>query len=278
MTPEVERTEFLIPEPAYALAGLLGVQAPDLGAGGLPLMWHWLYLLHRAPQDELGEDGHPTTGFPAPPGPGKRRMWAGGMIRSQGRLLVGERATRRSTVLQSTVKHGRSGVLTFVRVGHTIWQRDELVVEEHQDIVYRDAPLEFVDRTAGTPMRAGPAAADQRRDEWSIPVSPTLLFRFSALTYNSHRIHYDRDYATLTEGYPGLVTHGPLQALAMAEALRARGIPTTPGLQCDYRLTSPLMVDQGLIVGAEVAGKAARAWARDRAGRQTAQATFTGLP
>lgn len=123
-------------------------------------------------------------------------------------LRVGESAVRRSTVLSRGITTGRSGTLTFVRVGHTVLQRGEVAVEERQDI-------------------------------------------FSALTYNAHRIHYDRDYATGIEGYPGHVTHGPLQAIVMAEAARAAGVLTRPGLTCEYRLVAPLFEHQGLIARAE---------------------------
>src|ERR1700683_3518158 len=222
MDEVVERTEVLLPGPAQALGALLGVPVPDLQrAQGLPLLWHWVYLLDRPAQADLGPDGHPVRGTLAtPPGPGRRRMCAGGWVRANGWLRCGETATRRASVLSVEEKQGRSGSLTFVVIQHQILQADRIVVDEQQDIVYRDAV---------PPAPAPAVAADQgplvpaTADEWSIDTSPTLLFRFSALTYNGHRIHYDRDYARDAEGYPGLLVHGPLQALAMAEAARARG-------------------------------------------------------
>lgn len=232
MNETVERTELILPGPAEALSKLLGVALPDLHAGeALPLLWHWLYTLERPAQADLGPDGHPIRGtIPAPPGPGRRRMWAGGQVRSLGPLRCGEPATRRTTVLSTQDKDGRTGRLTFVTVGHQIIQAGRVVVEERQDIVYRDmvtsAPSE--QPSAASSVGQPPAA-----DEWSIDVTPTLLFRFSALTYNAHRIHYDRDYARDVEGYPGLVTHGPLQALVMAETARARGTATVDGLTLD---------------------------------------------
>jgi 3-methylfumaryl-CoA hydratase len=270
MSEVIERTEVLTPGPAIALAGLLNVPQPNLDSGeGLPLTWHWVYLLERPPQHDLGPDGHPVrNAVPAPPGPGRRRMWAGGAIRSLGTLRVGEQTTRRSKVLSTIEKHGRSGRLTFVTVGHSILQGGETVLEERQDILYREAA-------------AGPGAPDAsvetsgRLDagpwEWSVPISPTLLFRFSALTYNGHRIHYDRDYALTQEGYPGLVVHGPLQVMAMAETARAQGVGARPGVAFEYRLVAPLFDHQGLVAGATEQDGVLRTTVRDARGRRTAE-------
>lgn len=269
MVEVLERTEMLIPGPAVALGALLGVPVPDLETGeGLPLTWHWLYLLERPAQADLGHDGHPLRGtVPEPPGPGRRRMWAGGQIRALGRLYCGAPATRRSRVLAAVEKQGRTGQLTFVTVGHEIEQHGQVVLEERQDIVYRDA-------RSGVAADHKPAdAAALASDEWDIEISPSLLFRYSALTYNAHRIHYDREYARSVEGYPGLVTHGPLQATVMAEAARARGWHTGAGLTFDYRLVSPLFEHQGMIARGVPECAGLRMSVRARTGRQTA----TGL-
>ena len=137
----VERTEILLPEPAHALGGLLGVPVPDLAHDeGLPLLWHWVYLLDRPAQGELGPDGHPLRGtIAAFPARGRRRMWAGGRIRSIGPLRCGEPATKRSRVLSVLEKQGRSGPLTFIVVEHQILQHDRVVLDEQQDFVYREA-------------------------------------------------------------------------------------------------------------------------------------------
>jgi 3-methylfumaryl-CoA hydratase len=272
-----ERTELLLPEPAEALGGLLGVPVPDLAHGeSLPLLWHWLYLLDRPAQADLGPDGHPFRGsFPAPPGPGRRRMWAGGRVRSSGPLRCGVPATKRSTVLSVTEKHGRSGRLTFVTLNHRIRQNGQLVIDERQDVVYREAASAST-QPEPAPAPAGPAPAVQAgEDEWEVEISPALLFRFSALTYNAHRIHYDRDYARDVEGYPGLLTHGPLQALAMAEAARAvtRGGHHS-ALTFEYRLLSPLFDHQGMLVKAIAGNQGITSSVRDRYGRQTAAGTL----
>lgn len=262
----VEHHEVLQPGPAEALAGLLDVSLPDLGEG-LPLVWHWLYLLERPRQSDLGEDGHPVrNAVLTPPGPGRRRMWAGGRVECTGRLVVGQEAVRRSQVVSSTDKEGRNGRLTVVTVEHLVLQRGEVVVRERQDVVYRDAD------PAAALSPAGPVAPGA--GERALEVTEPLLFRFSALTYNAHRIHYDREYAR-SEGYPDLVTHGPLQALAMAEAARAMGVQTAPGVHFDYRLVAPLFLPQGLVAGAAADLDGVRTQVRDRGGRETARGTVT---
>jgi 3-methylfumaryl-CoA hydratase len=242
--------ELISPEPARALAGLLGVPPPGLD---LPPLWHWVYLLDRPAQADLGPDGHPLRGVPAPPGPDRRRMWAGGRVRLSGSVHIGLEATRRSAVTATVSKQGRSGPLTIVTVAHEISQYGRTVVREEQDIVYR-GPAGVLTVPSAPEVPAAPG-------EWEIGTTPTLLFRFSALTYNGHRIHYDRDYAR-SEGYPGLVVHGPLQALAMAASLRPKGEGTF-----SYRLLAPLFDFQGMRVSAGPDGSAA---VRDRTGRQTA--------
>jgi 3-methylfumaryl-CoA hydratase len=287
MSEVIERTETLLPGPARALGSLLDVPVPDLdGGAGLPLLWHWIYLLDRPAQADLGPDGHPVRGtIPAPPEPGRRRMWAGGQVRSTGTLRCGEPATRRSRVKSVQAKQGRSGPLTFCVVHHQILQRGAVVIDETQDIVYR---------AAVTPARSSAgsssgSAAGQRADaawagpviapaagERAIEISPSLLFRFSALTYNAHRIHYDRDYARDVEGYPGLLTHGPLQALAMAEAARAAGPLDGVELSFDYKLTSPLFDFQGMVVSVIAEQDAIATAVRDAHGRRTATGTLRG--
>jgi 3-methylfumaryl-CoA hydratase len=303
VTETVERTEILQPEQARALGSLLDVPVPDLdGGAGLPLLWHWIYLLDRPAQADLGPDGHPVRGtIPAPPGPGRRRMWAGGRVHATGALRCGEPATRRSQVQSMRDKQGRSGPLTFITMHHQVLQRGQVVIDEQQDLVYREAAAPA--KTSAAPAQAsagsegaGSERADQQEPganqpaeplvvppgdgERAIEVSPTLLFRYSALTYNAHRIHYDRDYARDVEGYPGLLTHGPLQAIAMAEAARATGYPGSghdaggPGLVFEYRLLSPLFDHQGLIVRAERDQDAIITTVRDIYARQSATGTL----
>lgn len=276
-TASTQRTEVLTAGPAEGIAGLLGVELPDLTGDGLPPLWHWVYLLDRPAQSDLGPDGHPLRGVvPVPPGPGLRRMWAGGRVSALRPLVVGAEATRTSRVLRSEAKVGRSGAMTFVTVRHEVAQDGRVVVEEDQDIVYRE-PTQGPSALA--PAAPAPAAESGSTrptgDDWRVEVTPTLLARYSALTYNAHRIHYDRDFARDVEGYPGLLVHGPLQALAMAEAARrlaGRGWqPVTFG----YRLLSPLFDHQGMSVSAVRDEDAIRTAVRDDQGRDTATGQLT---
>ena len=256
MTEVHEVTELITPGPAQALAGLLGVPA---AGEELPLLWHWVYLLDRPPQDALGPDGHQARGgMPVPPGPGLRRMFAGGRVWRHGPLRVGAEATRRTWQASSARKEGRSGPLHFVTVRTEISQggsRAQVVITEEQDLVYREPGANGPARSAHIVTAAG-------RDR-TVTVDPVLLFRFSALTYNAHRIHYDREFAR-SEGYPGLVVHGPLQALLMAELARPFGT------EYEYRLVAPLYEDDGLIVSATPQGKTIDVSCRDASGRVTA--------
>jgi 3-methylfumaryl-CoA hydratase len=267
MSSEVrEVTELITPGPAEALAGLLGVTGGTFGE--LPLLWHWVYLLDRPATASLGPDGHQVRGgMPVPPGPGLRRMFAGGRAWRHGELRAGAEATRRTWQASAVVKQGRTGPLHFVTVRTEISQGGAVVVSEEQDLVYREpAPGAGPD-----PAAAGPAVPAGPGD-WTVAVDPVLLFRYSALTYNAHRIHYDRDYAR-SEGYPGLLVHGPLQALLMAELARRAGLSAS---EYSYRLVSPLYDGQGLVVSAEPDGDMVRTSCRDAAGRVTATGVIRG--
>ena len=198
-----------------ALHGLLDAPGDPPGDGEpLPALWHWLAFLPRVPQRELGADGHPQRGTFLPPIALPRRMFAGGRCTFDDVVTVGEPLVRTSSVASVEEKNGRSGKLVFVTVRHEIGRDGgpPAIVEE-QDLVYRgpSAPV------ASAPH---PAASLNWPWSWEMAIDSTLLFRFSALTYNAHRIHYDRPYAIEQEGYPGLVVHGPLQAIALAELSR----------------------------------------------------------
>jgi 3-methylfumaryl-CoA hydratase len=275
-TGTTTRTEVLVRGPAEALAVLIDVPEPQ-GPEGLPLLWHWLYLLDRPAQADLGPDGHPVRGaFPNPPRPGLRRMWAGGRVRSLGPLLLERPATRRSRVLSSEDKIGRTGPMTFVTVRHEVSQDGRLRVEEDQTIVYRPS----VESPAEAPVGAEPEVQVQVQGPpsgaWLVDTPATLLFRFSALTYNGHRIHYDRAWAEGVEGYPGLVVHGPLQALLMAELIRREQGAPQAGAELTYRLLAPAFEQDGLAVAVDVRGDgSASAAVWTRSGRRTASGTWT---
>ena len=269
MSSEVrEVTEFLTAGPAEALSGLLGVEGTPFLQ--LPLLFHWVYLLDRPPTVALGPDGHQAAGgMPVPPGAGLRRMFAGGRAWRHGPLRIGAEATRRTWQASSAVKEGRSGPLHFVTVRTEISQGGEVVISEEQDLVYRK-PAGAAASFGATGSEAVAEAEAAGDGDWAVEVNPVLLFRYSALTYNAHRIHYDRDYAR-TEGYPGLLVHGPLQALLMAELARRSGVSASG---YSYRLVSPLYDDQGLVVSAVPEGNVHRVSCRDRFGRVTATGTL----
>jgi 3-methylfumaryl-CoA hydratase len=202
--------------PALAAAATLDDSTTQLGNGaGLPPLWHWFYFLPKAPQSKLGDDGHPQRGGFIPPIPYPRRMFAGARLQFHRPLVLGRPARREGVIRNVTQKSGRSGSLAFVTVGYQFVQDGEVCIDEEQDIVYREPGPPV---PAPQPVELPPAPAGA----WSrlVTPDPRLLFRFSALTFNAHRIHYDRRYATREEGYPGLVVHGPLTAVLLLELVR----------------------------------------------------------
>lgn len=192
---------------------MLDRRALSLSVGDpLPALWHWFYFLPRAPQMLLDVDGHPQRGGFLPPIPLPRRMFAGAQLSFRQPLRIGVPATRRGEIVRIEHKNGRSGPLAFVTVSYRIEQDGVLCIEERQDIVYREPGLP-IPMPALHPFPALPAGATARL----LRPDTRLLFRFSALTYNAHRIHYDRAYALHEEGYPALVVHGPLSAVLLAD-------------------------------------------------------------
>jgi 3-methylfumaryl-CoA hydratase len=199
--------------PVRALAATLNAAHAAQAQPGdpLPELWHWLYFLPLVPMAEVGTDGHPKRGGFLPPVALERRMWASGRLEFQGDLRVGEPLHQTSRILKVVEKEGKAGRMVFVTVQHAVSSPRGVAIAEEQDIVYVAMPQRFV------PPDPVPASPDPA---WSEPVAvdPVLLFRFSALTFNGHRIHYDLPYATGTEKYPGLVVHGPLQALLLMQS------------------------------------------------------------
>jgi len=203
--------------PLAGLAALLDHAAPPWRTGEAPPLAHWLYFLPHALQSQISADGHPARGDFLPPTPLPRRMWAGSRLTFHGAVPLGARLERRSEIADVAEKTGSSGTMLFVTVRHAVFANGVHVVSEDQDIVYREAST----TPTPAPGPVGPApACDVARP---MRADPTQLFRFSALTFNAHRIHYDRDYSRDVEGYPGLVVHGPyLATLLMDHFLRQR--------------------------------------------------------
>jgi 3-methylfumaryl-CoA hydratase len=203
--------------PLQGLAATLDLDQHTTADGTLlPPLAHWLYFLPRARQSEIGLDGHPQRGGFLPPVPLPRRMWAGGKTQwhNANPLRVGDAARRVSSIEAVTHKSGRTGDLLFIKVLHQIYNTTGLAISEEQDFVYR---------ATAQPGEQPPASASaEHNPQWQRQIQPdeVLLFRYSALTFNTHRIHYDRDYSTHVEGYPGLVVHGPLLATLLADLAR----------------------------------------------------------
>jgi len=212
---------------SFALSATLGEPAAPTDA--MPPLHHWLLFWSATPPGETGIDGHPRRGGFLPPIEAPRRMWAGGAVDLLKPLLFGERIRKISEITGIKQKSGASGALVFVTVAHEIHGESGLAIRERQDLVYRDMPT-----GAAPPVPAADVSPAWREDK---RIDPILLFRFSALTFNSHRIHYDRDFATGTEFYPGLVVHGPLQAVLMM-TLYCRYAGRQPA-SFEYRGVSP---------------------------------------
>lgn len=216
----------------------------------LPPLWHWTYFLEGRPASELGRDGHPARGGFLPPVPLPNRMWAGGRVSFLAPVRLGDLVHKESSILKADHKRGRSGDLVFVTVLHQLKSvQGELLIREEHDIVYKDSS------PPGVPVASGktPAPIPPAQFNKTITPSSTTLFRYSALTFNGHRIHYDLDYCREVEGYRNLVIHGPLTATLLAayaeETSNARLVEFT------YRALSPALIGDSITLRANVEGK-----------------------
>jgi len=236
----------------------------------LPALWHWLYFLPLYAQSEVGPDGHALRGEFLPPVPLPRRMWAGSQLEFHRPLRIGDSLNRVSTIQDVSEKTGRTGNLVFVKVRHEIRRQDEseIALTEFHDIVYREAAKQG--GVAPSPVAAPARATWERR--W-VP-DDVLLFRYSALTFNGHRIHYDRRYVTEVEGYPGLIVHGPLLATLLLDLLRQR-LPDAVVARYEFRAIRPTFdVNHFFVCGEPQAdGKTFHLWAKDHEGWLTMDAT-----
>ena len=233
-----------------------------------PFTVHWCLGQPVFPHDQLGPDGHPTRGGFLPPVPLPRRMWAGGQLEFLDALRVGDEPKRVSRITDVTMKTGSTGQLCFVSVEHLVTTARGLAIRERQDIVYRDmggAPA------ASTKAAPPPPVAQHRETHISDPV---LLFRYSALTFNGHRIHYDRDYVTRVEGYPGLIFHGPLQAAFIVE-LAAKLHGGTPPKAFVYRGVQPLFEGSEFSINANPTADGMELWAANAESQPTMKGTAT---
>ena len=268
----VDRTETLAdlvtPAPVRALTATLDRDdAPDRPGDALPPLWHWLYFLPMHRQSEIGPDGHARRGGFLPPVPLPRRMWAGSQLQFHVPLRVGQAIERRSRIADVRMKEGRSGPLVFVNVDHEIHADGNLAISERHDIVYREMPQ------PGEPAPAPLAAPGEA--QWTRRIEPddVLLFRYSALTFNGHRIHYDRKYVSEVEGYPGLIVHGPLIATLLLDLLR-RELPAAAVKSFSFRAIKPAFdIAPFEVCGRQVDAETVKLWAKSQEGHLHMEAT-----
>jgi hydroxyacyl-ACP dehydratase HTD2-like protein with hotdog domain len=272
-TAQYERIDIT---PPATFAGLIDQPVPVRGEGDpLPPLWHWLHLLDRPTKSEVGPDGHPLQGTFLPPIPDRRRMFAGGHLIQHAPFRVGQEVTRVSTVTNVAVKQGGSGEMMFVTVREMFTADGILLAVEDKNIMYRSGDPA---RPPFSPSTAPPAAVDSH---WQMPFQPdpVSLFRFSALTYNSHRIHYDQDYVTNVEHFPDLIVHGPLLAILCLELPR-RYSPELTVTQFSFRARHPAYCSHQILVHGAATESAGQTIGKmsvdtgDTVGAMTASATF----
>ena len=260
-------TEVLTAQRATELAATLDIDSVLASGDALPPLWHWVYFTEWPATAELGADGHPRNGHFLPPIPNRRRMFAGGRLTIHAPLVLGREATRTAEVTSTKVKHGKTGELLFVTVRYAFTQDGRQRLTEEQDLVYRS------DSSSSTPFErvSEPLSAEQAPWAFQPTTHPALLFRFSALTANAHRIHYDEEYTTRVEGFPTLVVHGPLLALYMSELARTKSERPMQGFQ--FRLSRPVFVGDAIRVAGTPSADGATAELAVRSGTANVHAS-----
>ena len=256
--------------PVAALAATLDRHDPAPRPGdAISQGAHWLYFLETAPDSELGHDGHPKRGGFLPPVPLPRRMWAGGRIDFRAPIHVGDAIRRESEILAVDTKSGHSGNLVFVTVRHTISAGGTVAIVEEHDIVYRDAAKK------GGPVAAGKPAPRQAAWQRAVRAGEAVLFRYSALIFNAHRIHYDIDYCRDVEGYPGLIVHGPLQTTLLLDLCRRHD--PRPVRRLEYRAMHPVFHQELFTVNGQPAADSntVELWTANAAGDYATRGTAT---
>ena len=258
-------TDLIDTGKAQALSATLDWSAPP--ADALPPLWHWMYFWAVSPASQIGPDGHPQRGGFLPPVTLPRRMWAGSRVSFLAPLPLGATASRTSTIRSVNVKQGKSGPLVFVTVAHEIAVNGAVVIHEEHDIVYREPP-----QAGDAPAAVKLAPANAQWSQQIVP-DPVLLFRYSALTFNGHRIHYDRSYVTEVEGYPGLIVHGPLIATLLI-SLIGRELPDRVIRSFTFRAVSPLFDTEPFSVHGRLEddGHGVTLWAANARGELAMQA------
>ena len=258
----------LSPFPAQALAAALDRAEVPKAGDPLPPAWHWLYFLETPQASATGHDGHPKLGGFLPPVPLPRRMWAAARFDIVAPLVLGHTATRKTVIQSVETKTGRTGTLVFVTLNHELSQLGQLCIREEQNLVYREMPVAAVPLPPG---EAAPLNADISR---AVRPDPVLLFRYSALTYNGHRIHYDRPYAIEQEFYPGLVVHGPLLATLLLDLLREKW-PEFNLVNYSFRVQRPAFDTMPFTLNGRREGDVVTLWITDHEGQLCLSSTAT---
>lgn len=254
-------------EPLARLADLLDYQEPPWPNGEAPPLGHWLYFAPRARMSETDTDGHPKRGGFLPPIRLPRRMWAGSAIDFHASIAVGADLVRRTTIRDIRQKRGSTGELLFVTLEHEIAADGQLALTERQDLVYREAASALATRGPQT----SPAAGRKGEVERTVEPGPVALFRYSALTFNSHRIHYDRDFARNVEGYAGLVVHGPFAATLLMDMVW-RTFPGAAVRRFAFRGVMPLLDTAPFTLCLSKTEETVSLWCRDASGQETMKA------
>jgi len=265
---ERESTDLITPRLAASLQAVLDESENAETGAEAPVGIHWCLSPDIEPMNRLGPDGHPARGGFLPPVPFPRRMWAGGDLQFSGRFMVGDTVTRRSRIEDVTLKQGRSGALCFVTVRHDYATGRGLVLSERQDLVYRELEAKPAASDGKPPA---PPIADTSVD---IEATPTLLFRYSAITFNGHRIHYDRTYCIEEEYYPGLVVHGPLQATYLLRIARQQNGGAYPS-GFGFRGVKPLFDGQTIKLCTRKDAGSATLWVQTASGETTMTASVS---
>jgi len=245
--------------PAQALAAALDNEHIPQKGDELPAFWEWIYFLATPRASATGSDGHPDKGGFLPPVPLPRRMWAAGEVENHKPLVIGQAATRLSTIESVDLKSGSTGTLVFVNVKHEISQNGDLCITQVQNIVYREQPA------ANAPLPPAKPAPELCDFSEQITPDPVLLFRYSALTYNGHRIHYDRNYAVEEELYSALVVHGPLLVTLLLD-LKRQHLSDSTLAKFKFRAVRPTFDDASFTVAGKKDGNQLSLWSADNSG------------
>jgi len=250
--------------PARALAAALDRDWEPKKGESLPAFWDWMYFLPTPKAKDTGKDGHPDKGGFLPPVPLPRRMWAAGDYELIAPLEIGKSATRVSTIESVELKQGASGTLVFVNVRHDTYQNDQKCISQVQNIVYREQV------SGPSQLPPGKPSPNDAQFQQDVLITPVLLFRYSALTYNGHRIHYDRDYTRNEEFYPDLIVHGPLLVTLLLN-LQHSVLPERTIRHFSFRAMRPTFDRETFSIAGKLDGDLLNLWSADHEAYQCMQ-------